>query len=29
MLIPFDKLINDFNIKVSGILHVGAHNCEV
>ena len=28
MLIPFDKLINDFNIKVSGILHVGAHNCE-
>jgi FkbM family methyltransferase len=28
MLIPYHTLIKLFNIKVSGILHVGAHKCE-
>lgn len=28
MLIPFNKLMASFNLKVSGILHVGAHECE-
>ena len=31
MLIPFDTcvlLLKDYNIKVNGILHVGAHKCE-
>lgn len=28
MLIPYKELIQKYNIKVSGILHVGAHECE-
>ena len=28
MLIPFNKLTKAFNLKISGILHVGAHECE-
>lgn len=28
MLIPLDVLVNKYNIKFSGILHVGAHECE-
>jgi FkbM family methyltransferase len=28
MLIKFENLIRDYGISVSGILHVGAHNCE-
>lgn len=28
MLIPYKELIQKYNIKVSGILHIGAHECE-
>jgi FkbM family methyltransferase len=28
MLIPLDELINKFNIKIEGVLHIGAHECE-
>ena len=28
MLIPFSKLMKSYNLKISGILHVGAHECE-
>ena len=28
MLIPYGDLIKNFNIKVKGILHIGAHECE-
>jgi len=28
MLIPLHKLVNRYNIKFDGILHVGAHECE-
>jgi len=28
MLIPYKELIQKYDIKVSGILHVGAHECE-
>lgn len=28
MLIPFSKLCQDFQLKIKGILHVGAHECE-
>jgi FkbM family methyltransferase len=28
MLIPYLDLVKQYNIKVSGILHVGAHECE-
>ena len=28
MLIPLQKLVNTFNIQITGILHVGAHECE-
>lgn len=28
MLIPYHDLIKKYDIKVSGILHVGAHECE-
>lgn len=28
MLIPFNKLYFKFNLKVSGIFHIGAHECE-
>lgn len=28
MLIPYKDLVKQYNIKVSGILHIGAHECE-
>ena len=28
MLIPFDKLVKHFKLNITGILHVGAHECE-
>ena len=28
MLIPLHELVNKYNIKFNGILHVGAHDCE-
>lgn len=28
MLIPFKDIYKQFNLKISGILHVGAHECE-
>jgi len=28
MLIPLQLLINKYNIKIKGVLHVGAHECE-
>lgn len=28
MLITFDKLVANFNLKVEGIFHIGAHDCE-
>ena len=28
MLIPFDKLVEHFKLNITGILHVGAHECE-
>ena len=28
MLIPFDNLCKKYNIRLDGILHVGAHECE-
>ena len=28
MLIPIQELVGDFNLKVSGVLHVGAHEAE-
>ena len=28
MLIPYKELIQKYDIKVSGILHVGTHECE-
>ena len=28
MLIPFKDIYKHFNLKISGILHVGAHECE-
>src|SRR4051812_7917750 len=28
MLIPFSKLVRDYNLEVRGVLHVGAHMCE-
>lgn len=28
MLIPFKDIYNQFNLKISGILHIGAHECE-
>ena len=28
MLIPIYNLKQEFNLKINGILHVGAHECE-
>jgi hypothetical protein len=28
MLIPFDTLIKKYKLRITGILHVGAHECE-
>ena len=28
MLIPFDKITKQYKMKINGILHIGAHNCE-
>lgn len=28
MLIPFSKITKKYNMKIKGILHIGAHNCE-
>lgn len=28
MLIPFSKITKKYNMKIHGILHIGAHNCE-
>jgi FkbM family methyltransferase len=28
MLIPLHQLIQQFNLKITGILHIGAHECE-
>jgi hypothetical protein len=28
MLIPLSKLITTYNMKIKGIIHVGAHECE-
>lgn len=28
MLIPFDKLTRKYDMKINGILHIGAHKCE-
>ena len=28
MLIPFKKITKKYNMKIHGILHIGAHNCE-
>ena len=28
MLIPFDQLVHVLSLKIKGILHVGAHECE-
>lgn len=28
MLIPFSKLFSQYNLKISGIFHIGAHECE-
>lgn len=28
MLIPFDKLVSHFKLSISGVLHIGAHECE-
>ena len=28
MLIPFNQITKKYNIKIHGILHIGAHNCE-
>ena len=28
MLIPLKELVSRYNIKIKGILHVGAHECE-
>ena len=28
MLIPYSQLVQKFNLKVTGILHIGAHDCE-
>ena len=28
MLIPFETIIKKYNMKITGILHIGAHNCE-
>ena len=28
MLIPFSQIVNKYNMKIHGILHIGAHNCE-
>ena len=28
MLIPFDQLYTHFRLNISGILHIGAHECE-
>ena len=28
MLIPFSKMTEKYNMKINGILHIGAHNCE-
>lgn len=28
MLIPLEKMIKQFNMKITGVLHVGAHECE-
>jgi FkbM family methyltransferase len=28
MLIPLQRLINQFNVTLEGVLHVGAHECE-
>ena len=28
MLIPFNQLYNMFNLNISGIFHIGAHECE-
>ena len=28
MLIPYNTLVSKYNMKVNGILHVGAHDCE-
>jgi FkbM family methyltransferase len=28
MLIPLDYLVNKYNLKFEGILHIGAHECE-
>ena len=28
MLIPLNYLIKKFNLKINGVLHIGAHECE-
>ena len=28
MLIPFKNIYDKYQLKISGILHVGAHHCE-
>ena len=28
MLIPFETITNKYDMKINGILHIGAHNCE-
>ena len=28
MLIPFAEITKKYNMKIHGILHIGAHNCE-
>lgn len=28
MLIPFSKIVDKYNMKIHGILHIGAHKCE-
>lgn len=28
MLIPFNSIFNKYNLKIKGILHIGAHECE-
>ena len=28
MLIPFPNLVRKYNLKINGILHIGAHLCE-
>tara|TARA_Y100000389_G_scaffold69001_1_gene65590 strand:- start:42111 stop:42746 length:636 start_codon:yes stop_codon:yes gene_type:complete len=28
MLIPFNEIVKKYNMKINGVLHIGAHNCE-